>query len=199
MIASRTRNCSGAGVVNAGRIRAANSASIVASIVSVLASLPIARAKSRTCLGLTTAMGNFASVKARSRGCSSPPVLSHVMSVGLHFFAYFRNFLIPTGLFSNSRTSPDSRLNTSSLGLLMSTPIQTSLRMIFSLRLGFPTSSFLAKRTRGSCSRSDSIGTWVSTTILLSVDLVDQGAFRSAVLGPILNLQGAVLRARRSR
>ena len=44
MIASSVRNCSGAGVVNAGRIRAANSASIVASIVSVLASLPMARA-----------------------------------------------------------------------------------------------------------------------------------------------------------
>ena len=44
MIASGSRGCSGAGVVNAGRIRTANSAIMVASIVSVLASLPMARA-----------------------------------------------------------------------------------------------------------------------------------------------------------
>ena len=138
-------------------------------------------------------MGSFASAQAKSSGCSSPPVLSHVISVGLHFLAYFINFLIPTELFSNSSTSADSRLKTSSLGLLMSTPTKTSFRMIFSLGLWFPTSSFLAKRTLSSCSRSDSFGNKVSTTILLTVDLVDQGAFRSAVLGPILNLQGTAV------
>ena len=32
--------------------------------------------------------------------------------------------------------------------------------------------------------------------ILLTVDLLDQGAFRSAVLSPILNLQGAAVGAK---
>jgi hypothetical protein len=75
-----------------GRVSAANSVSIVASIVSVLANLPMARAKSRTCLWFTTAMGNVASAQSSSSGCSRPPVLSQMMSVGLFFLAYFTNF-----------------------------------------------------------------------------------------------------------
>jgi hypothetical protein len=55
----------------------------------------------------------------------------------------------------------------------------------------FPTMSFLAKRTRGSCSRSDFFGNEDSTTIKLTDDLEDQGASRSAVLSPTINLQGA--------
>jgi hypothetical protein len=64
--------------------------------------------------------------------------------------------------------------------------------------------SFLANRTLGSGSdpsppgaavgsrsRSDLFEDWGSTTILLTDDLEDQGAVGSAVLSPILNLQGA--------
>jgi hypothetical protein len=205
MIASSTRNCSGAGVVKAGRIREANSASMVASIVSVLASLPIARAKSRTCLGFTTAIGSFASAHARSKGCSRPPVLSHVTSLGLHFLAYFTNFLMPTGVFSNSRISADSRLNTSSLGLLMSTPMKTSFGMVASWNLVSnivlpceANSRFWQRPKPARCCRGvkKPFGLfWKrgSTTISLTVDLLDQGAIRSAVLSPTTNLQGAVL------
>ncbi len=142
MTASSARSSSGAGVVIAGRILEPNSASIVASIASVLANLPMARAKSatmpagafygqeRTCLGLTTEIGSLASVHARSKGCSSPPVLSQMMKVGLAFLAYFRNFLIPAGLFSNSRISPVTRLKPSNLVLLMSIPMDTSARIL---------------------------------------------------------------------
>ena len=89
----------------------------IASILSVFANLPMARAKSaimpattqpvsdparrcvlgsrrcifrvkagafygqeRTCLGLTTEIGSLASSHARTKGCSSPPVLSQADS-----------------------------------------------------------------------------------------------------------------------
>jgi len=152
-IASRVRRASGAGVMISGRIRDANSASITASIASVLACFPIAvldkaarleqngvlaktapsgprrtyracspigpvrREKSRTCLGLTTASGNWASLHPSSKACSRPPVLSHTSNVGLAFLANFTKAWIPADVLSNSSTSPVARLNTSSRGL----------------------------------------------------------------------------------
>ena len=98
VMASSARTCSLEGIVMFGRIRAANSASIAASMASVLACLPsdpsplgagvgsrIARAKSLACLGLITAIGKFASVQAIKRGCSRPPVYSQVINVGFSF------------------------------------------------------------------------------------------------------------------
>ena len=105
------------------------------------------------------------------------------MSVGLAFLAYFRNFLIPAattpeatqpvrcifwvktgafcgqeGLFSNSSFSPVTRLNPSSLSLLMSIPMNTSVRISTSWNVGFQQSSILAKRTLGSGSASSPPG-----------------------------------------
>ena len=112
-----------------GRILEPNSASMTASIASVLACFPIAREKSLTWRGLTTARGNLASLQPSSKGCSRPPVLSHTISVGLDFLAYFTNAWIPAGVLANSSTSPVARLNTSSRGLLMSMPMNTSVRI----------------------------------------------------------------------
>jgi hypothetical protein len=89
VIASSARTCSLEGIVIFGRMRAANSASITASMASVLACLPIARAKSLACLGLITAMGKLASVQAIRSGCSRPPVYSQVIRVGLSFLTCF--------------------------------------------------------------------------------------------------------------
>jgi hypothetical protein len=47
-------------------------ASTAASILSVLASLPVALAKSLSCLGLTIATGTLARARVAAAGCSSP-------------------------------------------------------------------------------------------------------------------------------
>src|SRR3954470_4826150 len=59
-----------------GCTASAKCASTAASSASVLASLPVALAKSRTCLGLTTATGTCASASAAVTAISSPPVAS---------------------------------------------------------------------------------------------------------------------------
>ena len=51
----------------------------------------------------------------------------------------------------------------------------------------------------GQDSRSDFFEEVGSTTILLTDDLEDQGAFGSVVLSPALNLQGAAVGARTGR
>ena len=57
-----------------GRTASAKWARTRASSASVLASLPVALAKSRTCRGLTTATGRDAAANAAARGISRPPV-----------------------------------------------------------------------------------------------------------------------------
>lgn len=66
----------------AGRTASANCASTAASRVSVLASLPVALAKSRTWRGLTTTTGSPAAASSPVRGSSSPPVASSTIRVG---------------------------------------------------------------------------------------------------------------------
>ena len=66
----------------AGRTRSAKSAKVWASITSVLASCPVARAKSRTWRGLATTTGTPAAASAATTACSKPPVASRTTSVG---------------------------------------------------------------------------------------------------------------------
>jgi hypothetical protein len=75
---SDSRSCSGAGGgVAGGCMVSANRRMMPASIASVFASLPIARAKSRTCLGLIRDIGVVGAAMPRTRACRYPPVASH--------------------------------------------------------------------------------------------------------------------------
>src|SRR5437879_3077990 len=72
--------CSSGSVRGSGRSASAKCAKTSASMRSVLASLPAARAKSRTCRGLTTTTGSWAAVSAATRAISYPPVASTTIS-----------------------------------------------------------------------------------------------------------------------
>lgn len=74
------RVCSSAKERGSGLTASAKRASTAASIRSVLASLPVALAKSLTCLRLTIATGTPARARAAAAGCSSPPVASTTAS-----------------------------------------------------------------------------------------------------------------------
>src|SRR3954470_19625449 len=81
-IAANSRaSCSGIGL-GSGRIASPKRARISASILSVLASLPVARAKSRAWRGFTTATGIPSAAKAAATGRSKPPVASSTTSAG---------------------------------------------------------------------------------------------------------------------
>ena len=69
--------------LEAGRIASAKWASTCASRASVLASFPVARAKLRTCLGLTTARCSPEAASSPARVISTPPAASSTTSWGV--------------------------------------------------------------------------------------------------------------------
>ena len=65
-----------------GRTTSAKWANTLASKASVLASVPVALAKSLTWRGLTTTTGSAAAARAATRGISKPPVASNKTRAG---------------------------------------------------------------------------------------------------------------------
>jgi hypothetical protein len=78
-VLDRGYTASGRGL-GAGRTASAKRARTSASILSVLASLPVALAKSLAWRGLTTATGKPSAAKAASTARSKPPVASRITS-----------------------------------------------------------------------------------------------------------------------
>jgi hypothetical protein len=81
-----------------GWITAANCASTWASMTSVFADLPVARAKLRTCRGLTSDIGNPASCSSTATNVSYPPVASNTTPVGFTDAAYSTSAITPIGI-----------------------------------------------------------------------------------------------------
>ena len=118
--ASSAWACSLANGRAAGRTASPKRASISASSRSVLASLPVARAKSRTCLGLTIATAIPAVAKALATGTSRPPVASRITkSAGASCLS---NSRIPTSLLATEKAAPADPMNTSNATLATSIP-----------------------------------------------------------------------------
>ena len=78
-----------------GRMASAKWASTAASRASVLASIPVALAKSRTWRGLTTTTGSAAAARAATKGSSRPPVASSNTMAGPRSTIWETNSLIP--------------------------------------------------------------------------------------------------------
>ena len=77
-----------------GRTASSKWASTPASRASVLASVPVARAKSQTRRGLTTATGKVAVASAATNGNSKPPVASSSTRAGPNSAIWETNSLI---------------------------------------------------------------------------------------------------------
>src|SRR6266446_3882184 len=104
-----------------GRTASPKRASTSASSRSVLASLPVARAKSRTCRGLTIATAIPAAARALATEVSRPPVASTITkSAG---FVCLSNSRIPTSSLVTEKAPPAGPMNTSSATLATSIPI----------------------------------------------------------------------------
>ena len=114
----------------------ANSASTCASIASVFARIPRARAKSRTCRGLTTATGSPAVANDAAKRVSYPPVASITMFVGLSAAKRSTVFGNSVEVASTVQLSPDGRTLMSIVSFAMSIPINTFFNASFpSLRM----------------------------------------------------------------
>ena len=87
-----------------------NRASTTASMASVFASLPVARAKSRTWRGLTTATGTPAAASSPATTTSDPPDASSTARVGSRAATRFLNAVMPSGSLATSHTSPDGKI-----------------------------------------------------------------------------------------
>ena len=97
----------------AGRIASAKWANTRASRASVLASFPAARAKSRTCLGLTTATGSPEAASSPARVISTPPVASSTTSRGISFSKCSTTSPMPWESWETCHISPVGRTATS--------------------------------------------------------------------------------------
>src|SRR5216684_3830362 len=118
--ASSAWACASANGRASGRTASPKRASTSASSRSVLASLPVARAKSRTCRGLTIATGIPAAARALATGVSRPPVASTITkSAG---FICLSNSWIPTSSLATEKAPPADPMNTSSDTLATSIP-----------------------------------------------------------------------------
>jgi len=100
-----------------------------------LASLPLARAKSRTCRGLTTITGKPAAASSLTAANSNPPLASSTMPSALNFLSRRTSWAIPRALFATSNTSSPGRSATSSRCFDTSIPTKT---MVFSLPAAHP-------------------------------------------------------------
>ncbi len=87
-----------------GWITAANCASTWASITSVFADLPVARAKLRTCPGLTSDTANPANCSSTATNVSYPPVVSNTTPEGFTDAAYSTSAIIPSASFEYGLT-----------------------------------------------------------------------------------------------
>jgi hypothetical protein len=111
-------------------------ANIWASMVSVLANLPVALAKFRTWRGLTTTTGRLAAAKAVTTAASKLPVASKTIRRGCRGFIRFMNVPIPSSSLSTDQVEPPGMTATSKLPLETSIPTMCSDVSI--LRSPFP-------------------------------------------------------------
>ena len=109
-----------------GRTALANRARTRASIASVLASLPTARAKSRTWRGLTIDVGNAAISSSAASGISSAPVASKTIPDGLSATSHSTSRPIPSVSFLNRSTSPPGSTAVSRYAAETSIPTKAS-------------------------------------------------------------------------
>ena len=105
-----------------GRIASAKWAIAWASRVSVLASLPVDRAKSRIWRGLTTASGRPAAHSAAAAVVSKPPVASSTTSATSSAPSRTANSSRPLPSRATAKASPDGRTCTSSRSFATSIP-----------------------------------------------------------------------------
>ena len=99
-----------------------------ASMRSVLASLPTARAKSRTCRGLTIATGRPPRSNSAATGISSAPVASTTTPEGSSALSHSTRPPMPWLSLLNCRTSPLGTTAVSSWVLDTSIPMKSSVR-----------------------------------------------------------------------
>src|SRR5713226_3531425 len=118
--ASSAWACSFANGRASGRTASPKRASTSASSRSVLASRPVARAKSRTCLGLTIATAIPLVARALATGVSRPPVASRITKSG--GVSCLSNSRIPASSLATEKAAPADPMNTSSAALATSIP-----------------------------------------------------------------------------
>ena len=137
----RLRACSSGTGLGSGRTASAKWAPAAASRVSVLASRPVARAKSRIWRGFTTASGSPAAQSAPATVVSKPPVASSTISATSSLRSRDTNSSRPFPSRATEKASPDGRTCTSSRSFATSMPTN-----ICSITL--PCECGLAERTK---------------------------------------------------
>ena len=105
---------------------ARNRAITAASIGSLLARLPGARAKARTWAGLTTMTGNPAPASAAATTLSNPPVASTAIAAGASPASLSFSAARPSPLRATAKASPDGATGTSSRSFDTSMPTNTA-------------------------------------------------------------------------
>ena len=111
---------------NSGRTASPNLAIRWASITSVLASLPVALAKSRICRGLMTTTGKPLSANIATAAVSNPPVASRTTRFGKNCFTKSTTHDMPSSLLEKLINSPVGLTATSNFFLETSIPMNTS-------------------------------------------------------------------------
>ena len=112
-----------------GRTASPNLAITWASIASVLASLPVALAKSLTWRGLITTTGKPFAANIPTDAVSNPPVASRTMRSGDSGFMKSTMSDMPSSSFEKLKISPDGLTATSNLSLETSIPTNTSFSL----------------------------------------------------------------------
>src|SRR2546425_7281935 len=113
-----------------GRTTSAKCANTPASIASVFANRPVARAKSRTCRALSTTTGSAAVASAATTATSYPPVASSTISEGADACSRSCNCASPTGLLVTVHRAPLGRTTTSSSAFATSIPTKPPASVI---------------------------------------------------------------------
>src|SRR4030042_535431 len=109
-----------------GRTASAKRAMIWASILSVLARVPVALAKSRICRGFISTGKRPRETSARMGSTSNPPAASKTISWGLTAWSHAAIWDKPSSLCANLLPSPLGRMATSRVSLDTSIPTKHS-------------------------------------------------------------------------
>ena len=112
-----------------GLTASANCASTWASMASVLASQPVARAKLRTCRGFTNDTGRPTNSNSPATSVSNPPVASNTTPDGLRGTIWSTIEAMPLGSLAYCLASPVGRIATSNSLADTSIPTYTSPRL----------------------------------------------------------------------
>ena len=116
-----------------------NRASIIASMLSVLASLPVALANSRGCRGLTTTIGSDLAASSPATSDSYPPDASNTRRAGERASTRLVKAEIPSALLETSHTSPVGQTPTTKSEDDTSTPMYllfASIHITIAIKIG---------------------------------------------------------------